>query len=239
MREMEAFARALLDARRAGRRFAPEGEVPRTAAQAYAVQRRVMEAIGPPAAFKTARRPGAAAIMAPIAAEQLFASGAAVPLGGPVGVELEIALEAVAAVPAGTPAAALLTLMRPRAAIELVDTRIEGPLADDPMVKLADQQACGALILGPPAEWDGDDLREVAARLVCGDATVLDGPAAPPGGSALEAVAAFLAMDEVSGGLRPGQVVITGSLNGLPRFPPRTRVRGEIGGLGAVEAVLG
>lgn len=236
MTALAPFVDALVDAHRTGRRFAPSGAVPRDAEDAYAVQRAVMERIGPPAAWKVARKPGTAPIMAPIARAQVHGTGATVAFGRPVGVELEVALEAVARIPKGTPADRLAALVRPRPAIELVDARVEGPLAEDPFVKLADQQACGALVLGPPAPWDGADLGTVAARLLCGGEAVLDGAATVPGGSALGALAALLELSE--DGLRAGEVVITGSLNGLPRFGPGTAVRGEIDGLGTVAAEI-
>jgi 2-keto-4-pentenoate hydratase len=40
------------------------------------------------------------------------------------------------------------------------------------------------------------------------------------------------------GGLREGQVVITGSLNGLPFIDRPSSARGAIDGLGTVEAVF-
>lgn len=233
MNGLEAFAEAVIDAHRTGRRFTPGTSVPGSPAEAYAVQRAVMDRIGPAAAYKTARKPGADPIMAPIARAQIHDGDAAVGMGRVVGVELEVGLEALVRIPKGTAPDRLAAMVRPRAAIELVDTRIDGPAADDPIVKLADQQACGALIVGTgTAAMPECDLDRVTARLRCGDTVVLDGPATIPGGSALASLAAFL--DLYDGGLRPGEVVITGSLNGLPRFPPGTPVHGEIEGVGSV-----
>ena len=234
------FSAALVAAYETGDRVTPEGPVPQSHADAYAVQQDVMARFGPVGAYKVARKPGVAPIMAPIRADRIFVSDADVPIIDAAGIELEVGFEILSAIPAGATLAQITKAVRPRPVIEVVDTRIAGPLADDPIVKLADQQASGALVIGAPLpSWDGSDFTRVDAHL-SGDATqVLEGAADVPAGSALTTVQTLAEMiGDHCGGLQPGMFVITGSLNGLPYFPIGTAVQGRIDGLGAVSCQL-
>ena len=234
------FIKALIAAHEAGSRFTPEGPVPTTDDEAYAVQAAVAARFGPIGGFKVGPRPDAPAIMAPIRADRIVSEGGVIPLGDRLGVELEVGLEIIAPIPIGADAATIARCVRPRPVIEIVDTRIAGPLADDPMVKLADQQANGFLVVGDAAaDWDGQDFTQVTMGLATDDAVLKDGDATVPGGSALSALATFShAVGDHCGGLKTGQMVITGSLNGLPYVSADTEIHGEIKGLGRVSCRL-
>lgn len=234
------FTTRLIAAHEAGNRFVPEGPVPETSDEALAVQQAVMDRFGPPAAFKVANKAGAPFVMAPIRADRIFQSGAAVPIVDRAGIELEIGFEILSPLPATDDRAALVACLRPLPVIEVVDTRIAGPHADRPFVKLADQQANGALVIGQPAEgWTGQDFSGVRGRLTCGTTSLLDGQATVPGGSALALVAELATrIGTHCGGLKPGQIVITGSLNGLPFVGTGSDIQGEIEGLGSLSFSL-
>ncbi len=236
----DAFAHALLGAHRSRTRFAPQGPVPTTSEEAFAAQTAVMAELGPAGAFKVADKPGAPFVMAPICADRVLQTGADVPILDSAGIELEVGFEVLSS---WTPGADLATIARhvwPRPVIEVVDTRIDGPLADDPFVKLADLQANSALVVGARADdWDGSDFSDVDAYLTCGETVVVDGKARVPGGSALNMLAKLA--DRIGahcGGLQPGQIVITGSLSGLPYFEVGQQIRGRIATLGEVACQL-
>lgn len=209
----------------------------------YEVQGRVAAALGPVGAFKTARKPGQPQIMAPILAADVRRSPA---VFGPdelelIGVELEVGFLVTGELPDPRQAdfnERAQSRVAPVPVLEIVDTRYGDLRAAGPLARLADNQINGALVTGAPrSNWNGLDLKNVTARLKFGDETVLDGDVPVPGGDAYETFCAFARMVGVHcGGLRPGQFVITGSLNGLPFIERGIRIRGCIKGLGDVEA---
>ncbi|WP_224825906.1 hydratase [Cognatishimia sp. MH4019] len=235
-----AFARALCEAHRTNTRFVPTGPVPGNSDEAFAAQAAVMEEFGPVGAFKVADKAGQPFVMAPIRADRIFESGADVPIIDEAGIELEVGFEVLSSLPEGADLATLVHHIWPRPVIEVVDTRIAGPLANDPYVKLADLQANSAIVVGPRATaWDRSDFGSMVAQLTCGDMHVLDGETMVPGGSALNILAKLTKrIGEHCGGLQPGQMIITGSLNGLPYFPAGQKVRGKIEMLGDVSLRL-
>lgn len=234
------FAKALLNAHRSGTRFVPSGLVPVRSDQAFAAQATVIAEFGSVGAFKVADKTGAPFVMAPIRADRLFENGDKVPVIDRVGIELEVGFEILSPLPQGADIAKIARNVWPRPVIEIVDTRIDGPLADDPFVKLADLQANSALVVGARAvDWDGTDFGDVVAQLTCGDTKVLDGKATVPGGSALSMVSKLAErVGGHCGGLQPGQIVITGSLNGLPYFPAGQDLHGRIATLGEISCHL-
>jgi len=237
-----AFTEGLIAAQKAGSRFAPR-HWPESRAAALAVQAAVLEALGTTAGgFKVGNTASDEPILAPIRADRVLESGASFPVADHIGVELEVGLEVLAPIPADVTAATIAQYLRPRPVIELVDTRLTGDAAEAPLAKLADNQINAGLILGAPLEdWDGSDFTTVPAALACGTETLLDGgEVTVPGGSALfNAAALARAIGSHCGGLRPGQVIITGSLNPLTYFGPGTEVQGRIDGLGEVAVSLG
>lgn len=241
---LQGLVRDILGAFAAHRR-APCHAAPSGFPEAYAVQSAVAAARGPVAGFKTARKPGQPQIMAPIMACDLLDSGTSVAsrFAGPLGVELEIGLRILAPLPDPDDPAFLVALgacVEPLAVIELVDTRLHGPAADDPLAMLADAQINAGLVIGPVlAGWDGGALAGAAARMNAGDATLLDGPGRVPGGDLRETLRALTAMIGAHcGGLQPGQIVITGSLHPLTYVAPGTAVAGWIDGCGAVTVTI-
>ncbi|MDU8911652.1 2-keto-4-pentenoate hydratase [Aestuariicoccus sp. MJ-SS9] len=243
--EARTLADALLKARKEGRALAAHA-LPATvtkAAEAYRVQALVARACGPVGGFKVANKPDAPRIMAPILAPDIIPAGArlAVPGDEQIGIELEVGFRIDAPLPeAGAPdrRAAIAGCLSAVPVIEIVRTRL--PMDAPPMMKLADNQINGGLVVGQAVkDWQGLRLGPVQACLTFGGETVLDGDAAVPGGDAFEN---FLVLEEMigdhCGGLTPGQVVITGSLNGLPYVRGGMRVEGRIDGLGAVSLDL-
>lgn len=216
-----------------------------TIEEAYQVQAAVTADQGPVGGWKVACKPGAPQIMAPILARDIHRSGSRIrlPSQGPVGVELEIGFRLLAPLPPQQDpdfetAARAATEILP--VLEIVASRLEDPNGAPPALKLADNQINEALVLGEAVtDWTGFDTATAQARLEIDGELFLDGTAQVPGG---DAFANFCALARMAGthcgGLQPGQIVITGSLNGLPwRALPLT-VRGDIDRLGAVSATI-
>ncbi len=243
MTQLDALADCLIAAHRSGIRFQPAPPLPTTEAEAYGVQARVAHALGPVAGFKTGLKPGGPSFMAPIRAEFCLSPGARVNMDDRMGIELEVGWKIIAPLPAPHSAgfdAALARAVLPVPVIELVNTRLDGPQATDPLVKLADFQINHGLIIGQPLDrWDGSDFTEVTARCHAGPREILNGAATVPGGSALATLAGLIeVIGDHCGGLQVGQVVITGSLHPLVYLDTPCDVTAGIEGLGDVSLTL-
>ncbi|MBE9636419.1 hydratase [Salipiger pacificus] len=215
--------------------------LPASREDCLAVQAAVSQARGAVAGFKVAAGAGAVApVVAPIAAVDVVADEGSATVRDRLGIELEIGFELLKPLPGPGLPEPVAEYFAPRPVIELVDTRLGGEAAEVPLLKLADMQVNAGLVAGAAlAGWDGSDFGTVEARLTAGETAVLDGAATVPGGSALANLRLFCeVIGDHCGGLQPGQVVITGSLCGLPYFPAGTEVSGEIAGLGRVAVSL-
>ena len=211
-----------------------------TRGETYSIQALVAQQIGPAGGFKVACKPGEPQIMAPIFSDDIMDSPAqlAVPEGERIGIELEIGFRITAPLPAADAPdrrARLAKCLELVPVIEIVRTRLDTEDAP-PLMKLADNQINGGLVVGAGlADWRHLELSGAHARLSLGGQTILDGRAEVPGGDAFANFQALEAkIGDHCGGLHPGHVVITGSLNGLPYVTAPCKVAGEIDGLGAV-----
>ena len=210
---------------------------------AYAVQSLVANAVGPIGGFKTGRRPGQPQIMAPIFGKDVRRSPASFGRDeiDRIGIELEIGFRIETPLPDPNGAdfeSGARACVSAVAALEIVDTRLADIESASPLLRLADNQINGGLVYGKPRrDWQAMDLRSARATLCLGDEVVLDGIAEVPGGDAFETFCALVRkIGAHCGGLQPGHVVITGSLNGMPFVERGTPVRGWIDGLGEVAA---
>jgi len=218
----------------------PEPEL--TADEAYQVQAEVARHIGPIGGFKVANKLNSR-IMAPIFQADVYNSALALefPKGEEIGIELEIGLRINAPLPSlDTPDRESIVAQKLSAVavIEIVRTRLSGDAS--PELKLADNQINGGLVVGAGVvDWQPEAVGEVEAFLSFSDKVVLDGRVAVPGGNAF---GNFLVLEKMigthCGGLQPGQVVITGSLNGLPYVQGDVDIHGEIAGFGTVSVRL-
>lgn len=240
-----ALVDSLLAARRSGASALTDAEIGGaiTAEDAYRVQAMVVAALGPVGGFKVANKPDAPRIMAPILRSDIYRSPARLvcPRDEDIGIELEIGFRIDEPLPpsdAPDRPAQVARCLSAVPVIEIVRTRLSSSASA--MLKLADNQINGGLVVGAPLrDWRPQDLHQVQARLTLGDERTLDGAARVPGGNAFDN---FLVLEDMvgnhCGGLHPGCVVITGSLNGLPYVRPGLAIRGEIAGLGSVSLDL-
>lgn len=231
----------LVAAWQGGPKLSAAAEQGLTRERVFAVQEAVAARLGPVGGFKAACPPGAPLIIAPIMARDIHPGPAEIhlPAGEEVGVELEYAFRLTAPVPRRDApdfedrlreAVVLLP------AFELVRSRLADPKGAGALLKMLDNQLNGAVITGKPvADWQGIDVTRAEARLILGSDVVLDGAARVPGGDAFATLCALArTLGDHCGGLQPGHVVITGSLNGLPWVRPPVAAQGLIDGLGAV-----
>ncbi|SLN20510.1 2-keto-4-pentenoate hydratase [Roseovarius gaetbuli] len=216
-----------------------------TRARVFAVQEALAATLGPVGGFKVACPPDAPIIIAPIYASDIHASPASLelPADEEVGVELEYAFRLIAPLPdRDVPdfAAQLRTCVELLPVFELVRSRLDDPKGASGLLKMLDNQLNGAVVFGAPIrDWQDIDVTQATAHLTIGEAVHLSGAAQVPGGDAFATLCKLaLAIGTHCGGLQPGQLVITGSLNGLPWVKPGLFAKGEIAGLGAVEMTL-
>lgn len=121
--------------------------------------------------------------------------------------------------------------------MELVDSRLEGWRTRDPLLKLADNQMNGALIVGDSItvdHWSPLDFSNLRAEIFVNDALLASGKHVldDPIGS-LPWLANHLAKRQ--GGLRRGDRIITGSWTGMQFVDSRAHVRARFDGVGEVE----
>jgi 2-keto-4-pentenoate hydratase len=238
------FAAELLAARRTRKSYAPKGNVPipRSRADAYAVQAVVDQEIGPPGGFKTGRtNPSDTPIMAPIPRDCVRRSPAQFDAGAMrlVGVEIEIAFRLESELPpldATDFEARLREVVSILPAIEVVDCRLTDANGTDPIAKLADNQFGYGLVVGNSIPLtEGVPVNAAEIRFMVDDAVLGSGWAEVPGGDGFATFAAFVkTVGDHCGGLRPGYVVTTGALCGLHFVNRNSAVTGTIGALGDV-----
>lgn len=236
--QVEMWATRLVQAHRDKTRAAADLTPPGTAEDAFRIQAGVARAMGAVGGFKTGLAAGRCPNMAPLFADLILDSGATLAVADTIGIELEIGFRIVAPLP-DLSDVSLARCLRPVAVIELCDTRLHGPGADAPLVKLADNQINAGLVVGSGGDWSGDDFGAVQASLYAGDTVVLNGATQVPDGSALGTFRAFVtAMNGHCGGLQPGHIVITGSLHPPVWLGAGTPLRGQIERVGSVSVTL-
>lgn len=239
MQDLAAFIDPLIAAHRDRSAFSPGPVRPTTLAQAHAVHEAMVEALGPIGGFKITRAPDTTPVVVPIPSSRCAPSHARVEVPAAVLLEIEVGFIVIDALP--DPAdpdfrRKLLAAVRPAPMVELVGSRILGPLADDPMVKLADLQACEALVFGDPvADWRGSDIAHLAARVSAGDQLSFEGEGAVPNGSAIAALeTAAKALGTHLGGFQVGHKLLTGSLLPPRSIDPGCTIHADLAGLGQV-----
>lgn len=235
----------LLAAREGGAKLPAKVGEGLSRARIFEVQQAVAARLGPVGGFKVACPPDAPIVIAPIMARDIYQTPAeiTVPAGEEVGIELEYAFRLIASPPdrdAPDFEPRLRASVELLPAFELVQSRLADPKGAGPALKMLDNQLNGAVVLGEAVrDWQSLDVTRAEARLLLGGETLLDGVARVPGGDAFATLCALVrALSNHCGGLQVGQVVITGSLNGLPWITPPTTAQGRIAGLGDVAMTL-
>lgn len=221
---------------------------PQSIADAYAVQARVMDEIGPAGAFKTNRLDDGTQIVAPIAASTVVPSGTSFADNRFMlcGVELELAFRLEHPLPAADDpdwAHKISNAFVALPVLEIVDSRLLDHTRSPSLVQLADNLSNGALVYGEPlTNWSECNLSAPQHELSAGQRALSKGAGAVPGGSALSLLHGFLrCIGDHCGGVQPGQIVTTGALSGVHWLGDESGsepVRGSIESLGSVSCIV-
>jgi 2-keto-4-pentenoate hydratase len=244
----ETAARALIDARTSNTALAgfPGASAPDSVAAAYAIQDAAVTLSGEPVgAWKVG--PAAADFpetCAPILASRVFTSPATFPNALRLkAVECEVAFRLARDLPPGggpyTGAQAREAVATAMVAIEVVETRYAGWPVQDRHWALADNQSNHALVVGPEIPLPSDTaLKSLTATLALGG-TVKPADKGFPGGDPF-ALIAWLASHVgtrapvlANRGLKAGDIITTGSWNGVDFAADGMTVRADYSGLGS------
>lgn len=240
-RHLAAFAEALLGARVDGEPIACTAyELPRDAAEGYAVQAFVARRLGMEVAGWKAALADGTPVAAPLLGPLLHSGYRLTGDSDPDAVEVEIAFRLGRDLPLRTGGYAREDVVSAvdgvLVGIEIVASRLaEGATAPFPAF-LADNLGNGGFVAGKPvplASIDGlSDLRCRVSR----DSTVIhDATGGHPAGDPLAPLLAWAnAQSDALGGLRAGQIVTTGSLVGLVRCGRSGTLSAHIEGLGGI-----
>jgi 2-keto-4-pentenoate hydratase len=238
---LDRIADRIVAARRQGARITlGPGDTPSSFEEGFAVQDRVVAALGEPVAgWKVMPVPDGPVIFAPILRSGLVADGGAWKVAGsePAGIELEIAFRLGRDVSAGATQGQLLdAVAAAHVVLELCQSRLAEPAEQPRHVMLADCIANAGLVVGSEiGGWRNLDLRTRSGRLLVDGKVHVEGKSADP----LAALALLEpAMTARGKRLETGQVVITGSLIGMNWLSGRHALEGVIDGLGRVAAGL-
>lgn len=223
----------------------PEAMRPRTEAQAYSIQRRVMAELGAVGGWKV----GSPSPDGPVNCSPLPASGIQMSPGHvsdePIrAVEAEIGIRLGHDLPARaapyTEAEMLAAIESAHPIIEVLTGRFVDPDAVDPLSGLADSGAHGGLIVGAGiADWVRVDLASETVRLVV-NATEIKARTGNPGGDMIRLLLWLAnAGARWDGGLRAGQVVTTGSWTGKDVVPAGSGVEVAFSRCGTVSVQFG
>jgi 2-keto-4-pentenoate hydratase len=239
-------ARLLVEARRNRKRLPDLPQPPATLEQAYAVQDAIIGHLGPIGGWKVGPwRTGEVPACAPIPARYVHDSPADLPSEEmpDAEAEVEIAVRLARSLPPrGTPYGPddiRAAIASAHLAIEVISSRFTDRRTVAALTGIADSQNNGGIVVGPGrADWAALDLATVAMRLERDDveiATAQGGPSTEDVMLALAWLATHAA--ERCGGLREGQIVITGA-----RISPNpiagSRVRATASGLEPVSLAL-
>jgi 2-keto-4-pentenoate hydratase len=254
--EGERIAQAaalLLEARRSGIRLRslPAALIPRDEAEAYAIQRAQFSALGlSVGGWKSTMLDADTGTFAAIAGSALFTSPARLsPASAPsagsseFGIEPEIAfrmartVRVLPAEPSQRRAALIEAIGSAHAAIEIVVSRFVDFNAVTPLERLADNIINEALVIGPPiGEWRAFDVTNLPLQVSVGAVPVYSGHGGHPLNDPLLPVVWLAgALLEHGRALEAGQIVTTGSCNGLRMVAAGQSARADFGPLGAAQ----
>ena len=237
-------ARLLLSARRdltQRLHSLPEAIRPKTEAQAYLIQRAIMDDLGGIGGWKVGSpNPDGPVTCAPLPAAAIQDSPATI-TGSDRLVEAEIALRLAHDLPPRdqpyTRAEILAAIASAHPAIEVLQSRYLDVAAVDPLSALADSLSHFGLVVGPAIpDWHSLDLAAETVRLSANGADIKAGIGNPAGD--MIRMLLWLANEGAhwAGGLHASQVVTTGSWTGKDLVPPggEARIRFDHAGEAAV-----
>lgn len=241
-------ARLLVEARRSSRRLPdlPQLLRPETIEQAYAVQDAIIGLVGPIGAWKVGPwRTGEVPVCAPIPARYVHDSPADLPVGDmpDAAGEVEIAVKLAHGLPpratAYGPEDVRAAIGSVHLAIEIISSRFTDRRAVAALAGIADTQNNGGIVVGPGrTDWSAVDFATVTMRLQRDGVEIATAEGGPSTDEVMLALA-WLANHAAArcGGLREGQVIITGARIS-PNAIANARATATASGLEAVSVAL-
>lgn len=229
--------RILMELRETGRTMQPIADIPYETG--YTVQREVAEALGQNVGgWKVAIGPGGVPIGAPLLASTIHGDGVCLglPAGDFIKIETELALRLASDLPPRavpyTRGDIVAAIASASSAFEIVIPRAGEPPEIPFGFYLADYLGNGATVLGPPAAWTPPP-QGCRAQLWLDEAFAATGehPQIDPLASLL---AYANCQPDQMGGLRAGQIVMTGSITKPLLLGKARSARGQVGELSPV-----
>lgn len=219
------------------------GLTPADADDAYVVQQLVLAELGGCAGYKIgAASPDSPTQCAPLPATKVFSAASGVRRNefARLGLELEIAFSFEQDIDhrfAQRAEDALDAIDTMSVVVEIIDSRFEAWPDVDPLLKLADLQNNGALVIGDTRPYDRQfDFVSPTIRFHCGSHAVFEGRARHPAGDPRRLVAWLVERTLQAGQSIPARTMLTtGSYTPLFMAKESALVRGVIEGLGEIE----
>lgn len=231
---LERLARLLIDARTGGS-LVRSDDAPRDATEVYWIQEAVLQALsgGRRASLWKAIPPraGADPLATPVPPQGILRSpaSAAPARRGLLGVEAEIAFRLGEG----------LAVEEALVAIELAETRLADWKGAGAWWKLADFQSHGAFVLGSGTRaWRAIDFAAQSVELLVNGVSKARATGAHPSGDPSRLVPWMLEHCARRGGLRPGDVIATGSWVGIVPVSPGDEVLVRFPGIGEASLTL-
>jgi len=232
-------ATILIEARRNKLKIAdlPEQAQPATIEDGYAIQDEIAMLSPSVGGWKASFEPdGETARVAPVAAEYVLSSETAASLPGPVRVEVEFAVKLIADLPqnaAPFDCAAVDKAIGPALVVfEILGTRFADRKMVSPHAYLADGNGNDAIVTGEEiANWRALDLALLDVRLHVNGDEAGQSQAGAPFNRVLDLITALANHAALHlGGLKAGQVIITGARVGPVLIEARSVAVGSING---------
>lgn len=243
----EEASLALYEARQSGSPLLdlPERLVPATIEDAYAIQDVTLGRNGALAGWKVSAKPGAEPRCAVFSSRDLATSPATVDVSRMrPEVEVEVGLTLARDLPPTDrtygEADVLAAIGSVHLAIELISSRFVNRKAVSPLSAIADHQSCSGVFMGPAvADWQAVDFATVDMDLSFDGTSVVQ----KAGGAGRAEVLPWLVWlanhaAKRNGGLRAGQVIITGARLGPAPAPGVRSVVATSKVLGRIELTL-
>ena len=241
---MNELAEALVRTRRSGGRMTAAFPELRSVEQGYVVQDRVQTLLCRQiAGWKVARTPDGEVISAPILDEDVFQSGAKIPLESRMshGFECELAFKVKHRLPVILQSEYVIEDVLPAlgaamAAFELLSCRTEQGFQSPRPLLVADNLGSGGIVLGASRiDWHELDLAQIGISLSIDGKVVVEKRGGNPIGNPLQAVV-LLANHLARRGRfwEPGQIIMTGAFAGVHHVKAGQRVEARFEGFAPV-----
>lgn len=240
--DIDKAAADLLAARRDRRPISVRSPGPASFDEAFRVQDAVARTLGPTGAWKVGRAPTGELTAAPIAVPLVRPSPCTWPASDllRIGIEAEIAFRLGRQLRGGESENEIReAIAAVHAVIEVVDSRFDTWPVPDPLWALADNQNNGGLVYDPAGTaWSGQSLERAQVDITVGGGSIFSQEGANPGGDPFALLVALVAHTAGRGGLKAGDLVTTGSLNGIAFVEPGASVAVAVAGIGRVSLDL-